>query len=111
MSMKLDVTRDVVSDLWPLYRTGEASDDSRALVDAFLSEDSAFASTLEESEVLPGAMPSPRLSPDAERRLLDEARKRARTRLLIAGGGIALAGLVLIMAFGWLVIAMFLISR
>jgi hypothetical protein len=40
-----------------------------------------------------------RLSPDAERRLLDEARKRARMKLLLIGGGIALVGLLAIAAF------------
>jgi hypothetical protein len=98
--MKLEVTRDVVSDLWPLYSTGEASMDSRNLVDTFLSEDASFAATLQESQKLPGAMPSLRLSPDAERRLLDQARQRARIKLLLIGGTIALAGLVLLVALG-----------
>ena len=104
------VTRDVVSDLWPLYRSGEASADSQALVDAFLSEDGPFASMLQESERLLDAKPALRLSPDAERRLLDEARKRARMKLLVIGGSIALAGLVALaalVALGGLLFTMF----
>ena len=65
--MKFDVTRNVVSDLWPLCQSGDASADSRALVDAYLADDAGFASVLRESEQLGGAMPSLRLSPDAER--------------------------------------------
>jgi hypothetical protein len=101
--MKLEVTRDVVSDLWPLCRSKDASADSRSLVDAFLSEDAPFASTLKESEKLPGAMPTVRLSPDAERRLLDNARERTRLKLLVIGGAIALGGfLTLVALFGLL---------
>jgi ferric-dicitrate binding protein FerR (iron transport regulator) len=98
--MKLEVSRDVVRDLWPLCRSGEASADSRALIDAFLSEDGALASTLRESEALTQAMPAFRLSPDAERRLLDEARRRARTKLLVIGGAVAMVGLIALVALG-----------
>ena len=97
--MKLEVTRDVVSDLWPLCRSGDASADSRALVDAYLAEDAALAEKLRRSESLSGVMPGIRLSPDAERRLLDDARQRARTKLLLIGGTIALCGLLAIAAF------------
>jgi hypothetical protein len=104
--MKFEVTRDVVSDLWPLCRSGEASADSRALVDAFLSEDAHFASTLRYSENLTGVMPSVRLSPDAERCLLNEARKRAQWKLLVAGAAVALAGLIAFSALGGLLYMM-----
>lgn len=97
--MKLEVTRDVVSDLWPLYRAGEASADSRALVEAYLKEDSALAEKLRNSESLSGVMPAVRLSPDAERRLLDDARRRARMKLLLIGGAIGLCGILAIAAF------------
>jgi ferric-dicitrate binding protein FerR (iron transport regulator) len=97
--MRQQVTRDVVSDLWPLVQAGEASSDSRALVEAYLAEDSALAEKLRCSETLSEVMPGIRLSPDAERRLLDEARQRARLKLLLIGGGIALAGLLAMAAF------------
>lgn len=98
--MKLDVTRDVVNDLWPLCRTGDASDDSQALVDAFLAQDDAFAASLRESEALTRAVPRFRLSPDAERRLLDEARQRARAKLMLIGATIGLSGLLALVALG-----------
>ena len=34
--MTMNVTRQVISDLWPLHVSGEASADTRALVDSFL---------------------------------------------------------------------------
>lgn len=106
--MKLEVTRDVVNDLWPLCRSGDASADSRTLVDAFLAEDTSFASTLKETETMTQAMPALKLSPDAERRMLDDARDRARMKLLVVGGGIALGGAILIVA---LVGALFVFAR
>jgi hypothetical protein len=98
--VKLDVTRDVVSDIWPLYQAGEASADSRALIETFLSEDDPFASVLKKIEKPHRVMPGLQLSPDAERRLLDEARNRARMKLLVVGGGVALGGLILLIALG-----------
>ncbi len=98
--MKLEITRDIVSDLWPLYESGEATADSRALVEAYLHEDDAFASLLKEGEKMSTAMPQLRLSPDAERRLLDEARARARTRLLLVAGALAVGGLLMVAALG-----------
>ena len=105
--MKLEVTRDVVSDLWPLRRSGEASDDSQKLVDAFLAEDRAFATTLRESEKRTGVVPALRLSPDAERRLLDDARERARAKLLIIGAAVALTGILLLASLGGAMFMMF----
>jgi hypothetical protein len=42
----MNVTREVISDLWTLYSSGEASADTRALVDAFLQQDPEFAALL-----------------------------------------------------------------
>ena len=35
----MQVSRDVIRDLWALCEAGEASEDSRRLVDAFLAQD------------------------------------------------------------------------
>jgi hypothetical protein len=45
--MIMNVTREVITDLWPLYAAGEAHADTRALVDAFLKQDPKFAQVLE----------------------------------------------------------------
>jgi hypothetical protein len=106
--MKLEVSRDVVSDLWALCRAEEASADSRALVEAFLAEDRTLAATLETSLRPKPFVPRVRLSPDAERRLVDDARDRARTKLMLAGAAIGLTGLILLTA---LVGALFFVVR
>lgn len=105
--MKLEVTRGVVSDLWPLCKSGDASDDSRALVDAYLASDAEFAGKLRQGDRLTGVMPGIRLSPDAERRLLDDVRQRARMKLLLIGGGLTLVALMMIAAF----VALFAYAR
>ncbi len=55
--MNGNVTRDVVNDLWPLCEGGDASADSRRLVEEFLTQDRTFADELRRSATLPGAMP------------------------------------------------------
>jgi hypothetical protein len=77
----MNVTRQVISDLWPLYSAGEASRDTRALVEAFLEGDPSFAAALQESSrVIPGPL-SPALPPDHELKAL------ARTRRALTGWG------------------------
>jgi hypothetical protein len=93
--MKHEITRNVVEDLWPLCQSGDASVDSRALVDAYLAQDPGFTSKLKEIDAMNATLPPVTLSPDTERRLLEEARARARVQLLLAGGGMGLLFLAL----------------
>jgi anti-sigma factor RsiW len=73
----MTVTRDVVSDLWPLYASGEASADTRALVEVFLATDPAFAQVLRESaNVTLPAGSAPVLPPDHELVALHLTRRR-----------------------------------
>jgi ferric-dicitrate binding protein FerR (iron transport regulator) len=104
--MKFEVTRSVVSDLWPLCQSGDASADTRALVDAYLREDAPFAEKLRASEHLQGLLPQIRLSPDAERRLLEDAAKRARIKMLLIGGALGVGALLLIGSFVALLLLM-----
>lgn len=97
--MHAEVTRDVVRDLWPLCRSGDASEASRSLVERYLAEDPALASALRQEYRIPGLLAGIHLSPEAERRLLDEAGRRARMKLLLIGGSVALIGGLLFAAF------------
>ncbi len=106
--MKLEVTRDVVNDLWPLSQSGDASADSQALIEAYLVDDPSFATELKENDMLNEAMPEIHLSPDAERRLLDDAQKRARLKLMVIGGAIGLAGFITIGALAGVMLVVFL---
>jgi hypothetical protein len=73
----MKVTRQVISDLWPLYAAGEASADTRTLVDLFLVGDPQFAETLKAATALPA--PDLRTAPGAEVAALK------RTRDLVYG--------------------------
>jgi hypothetical protein len=77
--MKMDVSSAVISDLWPVYASGEASPDARALVEAFLAADPAFAQTLRDSSgVTLGVAKAPALSPDHELKTLALTKRRLR---------------------------------
>jgi predicted anti-sigma-YlaC factor YlaD len=85
------ITRDVVTDLLPAYLAGEASADTRALVEEFARQDAEFARALEaqRSELAEGARalrePAAALSPDHELRTLARTRSMAeRLRWLMA---------------------------
>jgi hypothetical protein len=71
------VTRDVIIDLWPIYAAGEASSDTRALVESFLQRDREFAREIGELAQDPVRAPEvPLLAPDAELKTLARIRRR-----------------------------------
>ena len=70
----MTITRSVIVDLWPVYASGEASQDTRALVDAFLRDDPELARQLREDPL--GTLEAPMPSPDLEMRALTRARRR-----------------------------------
>ena len=72
----MNISRAVVTDLWPLYLSGEASADTRALVEDFLRQDPELARLLEEdkSRELLAAAPTP-LRPDHEMQTFTKTRK------------------------------------
>src|SRR5262245_10395731 len=79
------VTRDVITDLMPAYVSGEASPDTRALVEEFLAGDPELKRIFEQGgKDMLTAVPIT-LAPDHEKRTLDRARRLLRLRdLLIA---------------------------
>ena len=71
------VTRDVIVDLWPLYVSGEASQDTRRLVEAFLREDAEFGRELrQDARGLLTGHDVPSLTPDHELRTLAQIKRR-----------------------------------
>jgi hypothetical protein len=85
------ITRDVITDLWPVFEAGEASADTRALVEQFLAGDPEFAAMLRAPVALPSAATA--LPADAQASALN------RTRDLVYGRswlrGVRLAALTL----------------
>jgi len=76
----MNVTKDVISDLYPLYAEKECSADTRALVEEYLQRHPQDAEELRRimSAPLPGAAPS--VNDLDEARSLREARRRVRRR-------------------------------
>ena len=76
----MNVTREVINDLWPVYAAGEASADTRALVEEFQRQDPEFAGLLQgsgEEGLLRHVIPT--LPPD------HEAHALRRTKRLLHG--------------------------
>ncbi len=77
----MNVTRDVVKDLLTVYLAGEASADTRALVEEYLQTDSDLAADVAAArfEALP--LPDASLLPtDAEKEALEKTRQMLKSR-------------------------------
>ncbi|WKZ46007.1 MAG: hypothetical protein QY306_09305 [Anaerolineales bacterium] len=70
----MKITRDVVTDLLPVYLAGEASADTRALVEEFLKQNPEFAKLIAEEE-RPLAQPSKQLQKETEMKTLEQTKK------------------------------------
>lgn len=72
-----NITRDVIADLWPLYVSGDATADTRGLVEAYLREDPEFAQTLSEiAKERLSRRDAPSLAPDHELRTSARIKRR-----------------------------------
>jgi hypothetical protein len=96
----MNVTRDVITDLWPVYAAGEASADTRALIEDFLRQDPEFARVLQRQGV-ETLQPQGAFRPAADR----EAQALRRTKRLLHGWDwlVFLAMLFSCFAFGRIV--------
>ena len=81
----MQITRDIVIDLLPLYQSGEASPDSRAAVDEFLRLDPSLARLA--NDVSAPAAPA-NDSAALERRVVAETRATIRRRSWILAAAI-----------------------
>jgi hypothetical protein len=70
-----NVTRDIISDLYVLYSSGDATADSRRMVEEFLSQDPELAASLKESGGTIPILPAP-LPPAHELKTLDRVKRR-----------------------------------
>lgn len=78
----MKVTRDVITDLLPVYLAKEASADTRALVDEFLRQDPEFAHLVNDkkSEELLRTLPGQALGKNHERETLERTKNQLRWR-------------------------------
>ena len=86
----MNVTRDVIIDLLPLYFSGEVSADTKALVQDFLRADPEFARMAQRFDTLVERLKdSRRAGGDVERRALQETRRLLRYRNQTIGLAVA----------------------
>ena len=80
----MKVTRDVVKDLLTVYLAGEASADTRTLIDDWLRADPELARQVAQARQsdLPVV---PALPPTIEKRALDRTRRQLRWRSILLG--------------------------
>lgn len=93
----MTVTRDVVLDLLPVYLAGEASADSRALVDAFLATDPQLARLAREGFGTSG--PPPAAADPQVRAALSRTRQLLQQRQWVFGAAVAFT--LLPLSFGF----------
>ena len=90
----MNVTRDVIRDLSGLIAAGEASDDSRKLVDAYLAQDAELATSLRaEGPALDAA--AVKLPADHEVKTLSMMKKRLERRSPLRIVALGLTGLTI----------------
>ena len=96
----MKITDDVMNDLLTLHLAGEASADTRALVESHARQNAAFASKLEAAGALsPIRMPDSRPPGDHELRTLTETRRFILLRTVFLAAGIFFTLLPLVFAF------------
>ncbi|HEY7501066.1 MAG TPA: hypothetical protein VH740_21265 [Vicinamibacterales bacterium] len=76
----MEVTRDIVVDLLPLYRSGEASRDTRAAVEEYLQRDPSLGRLADAGEDESAVASAPSLADDIERSAVERTRRRLRAR-------------------------------
>ena len=100
----MEITRNVILDLLPLYLAGEVSADTRALVEEYLETDPELAKVAKQSAAmeLPGDIPIPLTKED-------EMEAYRKTKRLMFLGTVILAVLIAA-AMGLALLAFFLLS-
>ena len=90
------ITRNVILDLMPLYLAGEASQDTKELVEEYLETDKELAEMTKQSTTfdLPKDVPVP-LEKDQALQLYIEAKRQMTIRMAIIGAFIVIVLLFL----------------
>jgi anti-sigma factor RsiW len=97
----MNITRDVITDLLPAYDAGEASADTRSLVDAYLAQDPVFAALVAEGRRTDGRLRSTAAPPadGVERESLQRTRKLLRERTWTVALAVLFTGMPFTFAF------------
>ena len=103
----MEITRDVILDLLPLFLAGEASSDTEVLVKKYLETDLELAEMVKKAAVMDQAdrIPEP-LSKENQMESYEKAQKRIYQRIVILGSIIAF---VILSFFGLALLAYFML--
>lgn len=96
----MNVTEAVVRDLWVLVQAGEASAESRAIVEDWLARHPALATELANADALPPLAPVPAPAPGSERAALERTRALLARRTWSLAAGIFFSALPCTFVFG-----------
>jgi hypothetical protein len=98
----MTISNDVMNDLLTVYLAGDASADTKALVEEYARGNEAFAARLRSAAAfsMPGLPPGAGLPPDDDLRTLRRTREFIRLRTVFAAGGILFTLLPLVFTFG-----------
>ena len=93
----MEITRNVILDLLPLYSANEVSADTRALVEKHLKTDSELANVAKQLEGMekPQRIPVP-LSQDDEMKAYRKARRQNFLHIILIAGGISILFILMI---------------
>lgn len=76
------ISKHIILDLLPVYLSGEASPQTRKLVEEFARKDPEIAQMIEEQHLYPDSlMPTPGLSPDHEARTIKRIQRSIRKQM------------------------------
>jgi hypothetical protein len=103
----MNITRNVIIDLLPLYMAGEASPDTQALIEQYLETDPELAETAKKTAATdkPGDIPIP-LKKEYQMEAYKEAQKLILQRTVIWGTIIAF---VILSCLGLAILAYFML--
>jgi ferric-dicitrate binding protein FerR (iron transport regulator) len=94
----MDITRNVVKDLLLVYEAGEASSDTRAIVEEWLRRDPELAR--DATRAAAAAIPVPPPVPaTAEKQALDRTKRQLRRRFILLGTAVYVTTLLLSVTF------------
>lgn len=101
----MEVTRNVILDLLPLYMANEVSADTRALVEKYLETDPELANVAKQHAAMkiPGEIPVPLTEEDQMETYRETKRLMSQRTIVLAGliafGVLALLGIALLAFF------------
>jgi anti-sigma factor RsiW len=93
----MEITRNVILDLLPLYSANEVSADTRALVEKYLKTDPELANVAKQLEAMekPRKIPAP-LSQDDEMKAYRKARRQNHLHTILIAGVISIAFILMV---------------